>query len=96
MTQAEPFPTRLAVPLDTYRALVQMQIDYYATQGNAGPDWAKRAKEDIACAFCVAKPVEPTTSPWLEGVRIDMAEADALQRETQADKDDEAMGDWTR
>lgn len=49
---------RITVPPDTYAALVQMQIDYYATNGNAGPEWNQRARADIASAFCVEAPAE--------------------------------------
>lgn len=50
--------TRVTVPPDTYAALIQMQIDYYATNGNAGPEWNQRARADIASAFCIEAPAE--------------------------------------
>lgn len=91
----EPFPSRLAVPSDTFRALVQMQIDYYAVQGNAGPDWTKRAEEDIAAAFCPSPPAPASSlSPWIRRVREAQLAEEA--REARADDNDEAMGDWTR
>lgn len=87
----EPFPPRLVVSSDTFLALVQMQIDYYAVQGKTGPDYVQRAESDIACAFCVLPtPIRTIIDNW------NTADKAKAQREYQADKDDEQDGDWTR
>lgn len=81
-------PPRIAIPQDLYKALIQNQIDYYATQGNAGPYWTLLAESTIAAAFCPASdPLNEIVDRWAK------ADADREACEAEADA---AEGDLFR
>lgn len=73
-------PPRIAIPQDLYKALIQNQIDYYATQGNVGDYWTLLAESTVAAAFC------PAPDP-LDGIVDHWADADAEAQAREADAD---------
>lgn len=81
-------PPRIAIPPDLYKALIQNQIDYYATQGNVGDYWTLLAESTVAAAFCPAPhPLDTIVDRWTK--------ADAEREATEIAQDD-SEGDFFR
>lgn len=80
---------RVAVPPDLYRALIQLQTDFYATQGNVGDYWTLLAERTVAAAFCSVE-----GPPLLDRLQAGANAADV--RALERDDEDERQGDWTR